>query len=173
DLVTGVQTCALPISPMKPMLAEMAEDLDEVLAVHGGMTAIEYKLDGARIQIHRKGDAVKIFSRRLSDVTSSLPELVAIAKGLPASDFLVEGEVVAVDREGKPLPFQDLMRRFRRVHGIESAQEEIPLKLYLFDVLHLDGRKLIDEPYRVRWEILERVVPRNRSTSRPFALAPA
>src|SRR6058998_434549 len=157
------------LAPMKPMLAEMAEDLDEVLAVHGGMTAIEYKLDGARIQIHRKGDAVKIFSRRLSDVTSSLPELVAIAKSLPAPEFLLEGEVVAVDREGKPLPFQDLMRRFRRVHGIESAQEEIPLKLYLFDVLHLDGRTLIDEPYRVRWEILERLVPPDLLTARRIA----
>ena len=157
------------LAPMKPMLAEMAEDLDEVLAVHGGMTAIEYKLDGARIQIHRKGETVKIFSRRLSDVTSSLPDIVAIAKGLPASDFLLEGEVVAVDREGKPLPFQDLMRRFRRVHGIESAREEIPLKLYLFDVLHLDGRTLIDEPYRVRWEILERLVPPNLLTARRIA----
>src|SRR5437899_7886617 len=98
---------------MKPMLAEMSEDLDEVLAVHGGMTAIEYKLDGARIQIHRKGDAVKIFSRRLSDVTSSLPELVAIAKGLPASEFLVEGEEVAVDREGKTIHIQDHMCRLR------------------------------------------------------------
>src|SRR5256712_1321972 len=157
------------LAPMKPMLAEMAEDLDQVLAVHGGMTAIEYKLDGARIQIHRKGDAVKIFSRRLSDVTSSLPEIVTIAKALPASEFLLEGEVVAVDREGKPLPFQDLMRRFRRVHGIESAQEEIPLKLYLFDVLHLDGRTLIDEPYRVRWEILERLVPPELLTARRIA----
>src|SRR5207247_4029339 len=89
-----------------------------------------------------------------------------IAKGLPASEFLLEGEVVAVDRDGKPLPFQDLMRRFRRVHGIESAQEEIPLKLYLFDVLHLDGRTLIDEPYRVRWEFLERLVPPNLLTAR-------
>src|SRR3989454_1038737 len=83
------------LAPMKPMLAGMAEDLDEVLAVHGGMTAIEYKLDGARIQIHRKGDAVKIFSRRLSDVTSSLPEIVTIAKALPASEFLLEDALVA------------------------------------------------------------------------------
>src|SRR5207247_8354741 len=155
--------------PMKPRLAEMAEDLDEVLAVHGGMTAIEYKLDGARIQIHRKGDAVKIFSRRLSDVTSSLPDIVAIAKGLSASEFLLEGEVVAVDREGKPLPFQDLMRRFRRVHGIESAQETVPLKLYLFDVLHLDGRTLIDDPYRVRWEIPDRHVPPTLLSDRRIA----
>jgi len=154
------------LAPMKPMLAEMSEDLDEVLAVHGGMTAIEYKLDGARIQIHRKGKALKIFSRRLSDVTASLPEIVAIAKSLPASEFLLEGEVVAVDRDGKPLPFQDLMRRFRRVHGIESAAEEIPLKLYLFDILHLDGRTLIDAPYRERWEILERLVPAELLTAR-------
>ncbi len=147
------------LAPMKPMLAEMADDADEVLAEHGGVTAVEYKLDGARIQVHRKGDAVRIFSRRLSDVTSSLPEIVAIARSMPADAFLLEGEVVAIDREGKPLPFQDLMRRFRRVHGIEAAQEEIPLRLYLFDLLHLDGRTMIDEPYRVRWELLERLAP--------------
>jgi DNA ligase-1 len=151
---------------MKPMLAEMGDDLDEVLAEHGGQTAIEYKLDGARIQIHRRGDAVRIFSRRLSDVTSSLPEIEAIARSLPASEFLLEGEVVAVDANGKPLPFQDLMRRFRRVHGIEAAQEEIPLKLYLFDLLHMDGRTLIDEPYRVRWERLEALVPQEYLTAR-------
>src|SRR5881296_516192 len=154
------------LAPMKPMLAEMAEDLDEVLAEHGGETAIEYKLDGARIQIHREGDAVRVFSRRLSDVTSSLPEIVAIARSLPASEFLLEGEVVATDHEGKPLPFQDLMRRFRRVHGIEASKEEIPLKLYLFDLLYVDGRSLIDTPYRLRWEALERLVPPELLTAR-------
>ena len=154
------------LAPMKPMLAEMAEDLDEVLAEHGGETAIEYKLDGARIQIHRKGEAVRVFSRRLSDVTSSLPEIVAVARSLPASEFLVEGEVVATDHEGKPLPFQDLMRRFRRVHGIEASKEEIPLKLYLFDLLYVDGRSLIDTPYRLRWEALERLVPPELLTAR-------
>jgi len=151
---------------MKPMLAEMAEDLDEVLAEHGGQTAVEFKLDGARIQIHRKGDVVRIFSRRLSDVTDSLPEIVAIAKSLPASEFLLEGEVVAINADGKPLPFQDLMRRFRRVHGIAAAQEEIPLKLYLFDLLHVDGQTLIDAPYRARWESLERLVPSEYLTAR-------
>ncbi len=154
------------LAPMKPMLAEIAEDLDEVLSEHGGQTAIEYKLDGARIQIHRKGDRIRIFSRRLSDVTESLPEIVEIAKSLPASEFLLEGEVVAVDADGKPLPFQDLMRRFRRVHGIAAAQEEIPLKLFLFDLLHLDGRTLIDEPYRARWDALEHLVPSEYLTAR-------
>ena len=157
------------LSPVKPMMAEMAEDLDDVLEEHGGTTAIEYKLDGARIQIHRKADSVRIFSRRLSDVTASLPEIVSIARSLPASEFLLEGEVVAIDAHGKPLPFQDLMRRFRRVHGIEAAQEEVPLKLYLFDLLHLDGRTLIDEPNRMRWERLEGLVPREYLTARRIA----
>ena len=154
------------LAPMKPMLAEMAEDLDGVIAEHGGQTAIEHKLDGARIQIHRVDDRVRVFSRRLTDVTGSLPEIVAIARSLQARAFLLEGEVVATDHEGKPLPFQDLMRRFRRVHDIDAAREEIPLKLYLFDLLHLDGRTLIDEPYRVRRELLERLVPRDLLTAR-------
>lgn len=157
------------LAPMKPMLAEMGEDLDEVLAEHGGTTAIEYKLDGARIQIHRVEGRVQIFSRRLTDVTASLPEIVEVARSLPAHEFLLEGEVVATDGHGKPLPFQDLMRRFRRVHGIGAAQSEIPLKLYLFDLLHLDGRTLIDEPYRARWELLERLVPPDLLTSRRVA----
>ncbi len=157
------------LSPVKPMLAELAEDLEEVLSEHGGTTAIEFKLDGARIQIHRKGDAVRIFSRRLSDVTESLPEIVAFARGLPRDEFLLEGEVVAVDREGKPLPFQDLMRRFRRVHDLDMAQREVPLKLFLFDLLALDGRSMIDAPYRARWEALETLVPPQVLTPRRVA----
>ena len=147
------------LSPVKPMLAEMADDPDEVLREHGGETAIEFKLDGARIQIHRVGDAVRIFSRRLTDVTESLPEIVDFARSLPATRFLLEGEVVAVDRAGKPLPFQDLMRRFRRVHDIAEASREIPLHLYLFDILSLEGHDLIDVPYRERWSRLESLVP--------------
>ncbi len=148
------------LSPVKPMLAAMAEDSDEVLGEHGGETVIEFKLDGARIQIHRDADRVRVFSRRLTDVTESVPEVVEFAFSLPAASFLLEGEVVAVDRAGRPLPFQDLMRRFRRVHDIQAAREEIPLKLYLFDVLHVNGRTLLNEPYRVRWAELEAFVPR-------------
>ncbi len=165
--LAGLRTSGLRLlSPVKPMLAEMAEDLEAVLQEHGGETAIEFKLDGARIQIHRDGDAVRIFSRRLSDVTDSLPELVAFARGLPARRFVLEGEVVAVDHSGKPLPFQDLMRRFRRVHDIEAAAREIPLQLYLFDLLALEGDSLIDAPYRERWAHLETLVPREVLTPR-------
>jgi len=168
--VTALRTRSLRLlSPVKPMLAEIAEGPEEVLAEHGGSTAIEFKLDGARIQIHRKGDAVRIFSRRLSDVTESLPEVVGFARRLPSEEFLLEGEVVAVDREGKPLPFQDLMRRFRRIHDLDAAQKEVPLKLFLFDLLALDGRSRINEPYRARWEALERFVPPQVLTPRRIA----
>lgn len=166
----GLRTSSLRLlSPVKPMLAEMADDLGDVLQEHGGQTAIEFKLDGARIQIHREGDTVRIFSRRLSDVTESLPEIVAFARGLPATRFLLEGEVVAVDHAGRPLPFQDLMRRFRRVHDIEAASREIPLRLYLFDLLAVGQETLIDAPYRERWARLESLVTRDVLTPRKVA----
>ena len=148
-------------TPVKPMMAELAEDAETILEEHGGRTAVEYKFDGARIQIHRDGDRVGIFSRRLTDVTASLPEIVDIARALPSRAFLLEGEVVAVDSRGKPLPFQDLMRRFRRVHDIEALRKEIPLKLHLFDLLCRDGAVLLSRPNEERWRELADLVPPN------------
>ncbi|MDR7481095.1 MAG: ATP-dependent DNA ligase [Armatimonadota bacterium] len=143
--------------PLLPMLAEVADDLTEVFAAHGGRTALEYKYDGARVQIHRRGDVVRIWSRRQSEVTSSLPEVVTLAqRELHAREVIADGEVVAVGPEGRPLPFQDLMRRFRRVRAVDEAARAIPLVLHLFDLLWLDGRALIDEPYEARWALLER-----------------
>lgn len=153
--------------PVKPMLAEMADDARQVLAEHKDGTAFEYKFDGARIQIHRKNDKVRIFSRRLTDVTDSLPEIVNFAiKNVKAAEFLIEGEVVATGEAGKPIPFQDLMRRFRRVHEVEDMTEKIPLKLYLFDALEIEGRTLIDEPYTERWKALSRIVTEDRLAPR-------
>src|SRR5512132_1690655 len=144
--------------PLLPMLAEIAGDVDEALAAHDGASAFEYKYDGARIQLHRAGDRVAIWSRRMSDVTRSLPDIVAIARrDLGGAPFILDGEVVALDATGRPLPFQELMRRFRRVRGVEAAVAELPLTLHLFDCLMADGRSLLDEPYAQRWEALERV----------------
>jgi DNA ligase-1 len=141
--------------PIKPMLAEMAEGLGEVFQEHGGISAFEFKYDGARIQIHRKANQIRVFSRRLTDVTSSIPDVVELVReSIHASEYLVEGEVVATGRDEKPLPFQDLMRRFRRVHDIDSMVKSIPLKLFLFDLVYLDGELLIDVPYEKRWSIL-------------------
>jgi DNA ligase 1 len=145
--------------PVKPMLAEMAETLDTVLKEHPEGSAFEFKLDGARIQIHKSGDKVRIYSRRLTDVTDSIGEIVDFAKNkVKASEYLIEGEVVGIGKNGRPIPFQDLMRRFRRVHGIPAMTEKIPLKIQLFDALYVDGRTLIDEPYSERWKILSSLV---------------
>ena len=146
--------------PIRPMLAEMASSIDTVLKEHRGISAFEYKYDGARIQIHRKDAMVRIFSRRLTDVTTSLPDIVEVVKRrVDCPEFLIEGEVVALGENRKPLPFQDLMRRFRRVHEVESMTTEIPLQLFLFDLIYRDGRLLIDKAYEERWSLLQEITP--------------
>jgi DNA ligase-1 len=142
--------------PIKPMLAQMAENSDEVLKEYGGKTAFEYKLDGARIQIHKFRNEVRIFSRRLTDVTESLPEVVQqVHREIKAEEAILEGEVIAVGQDGNPLPFQHLMRRFRRVYDIQTMVREIPVKLYLFDAIYLDGESLISLPYFQRRQRLK------------------
>src|SRR5947208_6400057 len=144
--------------PMLPMLGEITSDFGEVFAAHGGVTALEFKYDGARIQVHFDGQRVGIWSRRLSDVTASLPDVAEIVRrDLGGAPFILDGEVVALDAAGRPLPFQELMRRFRRVHEVERLAREIPLAFHFFDCLMADGRPLIDEPYRVRWDALAAV----------------
>ena len=142
--------------PIKPMLAKMGEDLNEALEEHGGETAFEHKLDGARIQIHKSHDEARIFSRRLTDVTESLPEIVQlIPQEVKAEKAILEGEVIALGKDGNPLPFQHLMRRFRRVHDIDRMVKEIPVILYLFDAIYIDGQSLISLPYIERRERLK------------------
>ena len=141
--------------PVKLMLAQTAETVDEAIAEHDGRTAFEYKYDGARVQIHKRGGEVRVFSRRLTDVTQSLPEVVeAVKDSIKAGEAIVEGEVIAVDDNGFPIPFQHLMRRFKRVHEVRGMAEKIPVRLYLFDVLFLDGESLISLPYVQRRKVL-------------------
>lgn len=145
-------------APLLPMLADIAEDFSEVLETHGGRTALEFKYDGARIQLHKQGKAVRIWSRRRTEVTGSMPEVVAIAQSdLCADSLILDGEVVAVGPDGRPLPFQELMRRYRRIHEVEETAREVPMALHLFDCLLVDGRPLIDEGYEARWSALDRV----------------
>ena len=126
--------------PLKPMLASMSYDIGAVIEEHGGSTAFEYKYDGARIQIHRRANKVRIFSRRLSDVTGSLPDIVGLTLDkIDAEDIILEGEVVAIGESGKPVPFQDLMRRFTRIHDVDAMASKIPLRLNVFDILYRAG----------------------------------
>jgi DNA ligase-1 len=148
-------------SPIRPMLATPAMSIVEAFnMVGGGEVAVEVKYDGARVQIHFLDGAVRIFSRRLTDVTSSLPDVVDIVihnvSGVREAIF--EGEVIAI-REGNPLPFQELMKRFRRVKDVDRAVKEIPTRLYLFDIIYFNGSLLIDKPYVDRYEVLKSVVP--------------
>ena len=134
--------------PVKPMLAQTADAVDKAIREHGGETAFEYKLDGARVQIHKLKDNVRIYSRRLTDVTGSFPEIVRLTRNeVRASEAILEGEIIAVGKNGYPLPFQHLMRRFRRVHNIEQMIEKIPVELHLFDIIYLNGRSLIADTY--------------------------
>jgi DNA ligase-1 len=142
--------------PLKPMLAQTAENLAEIFERYQGRVALEYKLDGARVQIHRRGDQVRIYSRQLADVTASLPDAAAeVGKDLGVEEAIVEGEAIAVDGQGRPLPFQHLMRRFRRKHAVAATIEEIPVQLHLFDVLYINGKTWVDAPYQQRWAALE------------------
>jgi DNA ligase-1 len=143
--------------PLKPMLASVAEDLSEIFGRFKGRVGLEYKLDGARVQIHRQGDEVRIYSRYLADITASLPDVATqVRTSLAADEAILDGEAIAVDSHARPLPFQDLMRRFRRKRDVAATLAEVPVQLHLFDLLYLDGQSLLDTPYQVRWEALER-----------------
>ncbi|MGB9895100.1 MAG: ATP-dependent DNA ligase [Thermoproteota archaeon] len=145
--------------PMKPMLAEMTYDFEEPLREHGGKTAVEVKFDGARVQVHKKGNKIRVYSRRLSDVTESLPDVVEeVRKELRAEEAVLDGEVIAIGSEGKPLPFQELMRRFGRIREVQKKIKEIKLKLYVFDLLYLNGKVLVDESYESRTNKLYDIV---------------
>ncbi len=144
--------------PIKPMLAQTADDVAEALEEHGEETAFEHKLDGARIQIHKSGDDVRIYSRRLTVVTDSFPEIVRLVREkVRAREAILEGEVIALGEDGSPLPFQHLMRRFRRVHNIEEMVELIPVQLYVFDLIYIDGQSLTADSYLERRKRLEEI----------------
>ncbi len=155
---TGVREVKVrPFNPIKPMLAEKAESIVDALEEHGFHSAFEFKFDGIRAQIHKFGDKVKIFSRRLKEITESFPEIVSLIKReVKAREAVLEGEIVAV-KDNKILPFQELIKRLKRIKEKERYIEEIPVKLFLFDLLYLNGEMLIDKPYRERREKLREI----------------
>ncbi len=164
--------------PIKPMLAQKAKDVKEALREHNWETAFEYKLDGLRAQIHKKGNEIRIFSRRLKDVTESFPEIVELVReNIEAEEIVLEGEIIGI-RDDRPLPFQILMRRVRRIEEASRYRKLIPVDIYLFDILYLDGEMLLDKPYEERRKILEgiagkiklvpRLVTRNPEEAQKF-----
>ncbi|MEM2207942.1 MAG: ATP-dependent DNA ligase [Sulfolobales archaeon] len=151
-----------PGIPIRPMLAERLSDPQEILDKTGGLALVEYKYDGERAQIHKTGDKVLIFSRRLENITHQYPDVAELAKeNVKASEAIVEGEIVCVDPDtGAMRPFQELMHR-KRKHDIHDAVREYPVAVYLFDALYVDGVNLISEPIKTRREVLTKVVVEN------------
>ena len=150
---TQAELSASP-KPIRPMLAAPAASVAAAFGILGPLLALEYKLDGARVQVHSMRSGVHIFSRRMNDISPSLPEVAEIMEPLRERQPIFDGEVIAVGRRGEALAFQELMRRFGRVRGIERVQAEQPIRLFIFDLISLDGKLLIDTPYKQRYERL-------------------
>jgi DNA ligase-1 len=146
------------LRPIAPMLADTAESAADALRRYG-RAAFEWKLDGARIQVHRDGATVRVFSRNLRDVTHAVPEVVDAALALPATRVILDGEVIALRGDRSPQPFQVTMRRFGRRQDAAAAQRELPLTPFFFDCLLLDGESLIDHPQGERAAALRGIVP--------------
>ena len=144
--------------PVLPMLAGTADSEEEALG-ELGEAALEWKLDGARVQIHKAGDDVRVYSRRLNEVTGAVPELVEIARALLPRELILEGEAIALRPDGTPHPFQTTMTRFGRRLEVERVRETVPLTLFVFDLLYRDGVSLMDQPLERRSAALAEAVP--------------
>ncbi|MGI8962547.1 MAG: ATP-dependent DNA ligase [Bryobacteraceae bacterium] len=144
--------------PVQPMLAQTAEDVKEALQ-ELEEAALEYKFDGARVQAHKSGDEVVVFSRRLNEVTAAVPEVVQSVRALPLKDLILDGEVLSLDERGRPHPFQITMRRFGRKLEVDRMAREQPVVPFWFDLIYSNGSPLVDEPQARRFADLTELVP--------------
>jgi DNA ligase-1 len=152
--------------PVGPMLAQTASGVGEALERLGGTAVFEAKLDGARVQIHRAGDAVSIYTRSLDDVTERLPEVVEAALALPVTDLIADAEAIALRADARPHRFQVTASRFGRSVDIATARTAQPLSVFVFDLLHLDGEDLLDRPTSERVAALDAIVPKTQRVDR-------
>jgi DNA ligase-1 len=143
-----------PLRPVGPMLAQTASDVEAALARIAEAT-VEWKLDGARIQAHRAGGEIAVFTRNLADITPRVPEIVAVVRALAVDSIVLDGEAIALRADGRPEPFQVTMSRF----GTRTPGGERTLSVFFFDCLHLDGDDLVDLPGRERVARLDACVP--------------
>ena len=156
--------------PVGPMLAQTASSITDALERIDGEAAFEAKLDGARIQIHRDGDAVSIYTRSLDEVTDRLPEVVAAMRALPVRTLVADGEAIALKADGSPHPFQVTASRF----GTKApGPDRLPVSAFVFDVLHVDGDDLLDLPAAERFAVLDRIIPPDERPDRLITADPA
>ncbi|MBI2695854.1 ATP-dependent DNA ligase [Mycobacterium nebraskense] len=159
--------------PVGPMLAQTASGVDDALERHGGTTIFEAKLDGARVQIHRAGDDVTVYTRSLDDVTARLPEVVEATLALPVHDLIADGEAIALRPDNRPHRFQVTASRFGRSVDVAAARAAQPLSVFFFDILHRDGADLLDAPTAERLAALDALVPAAQRVDRLVTSDPA
>ncbi|HEY1439758.1 MAG TPA: ATP-dependent DNA ligase, partial [Mycobacterium sp.] len=159
--------------PVGPMLAQTATSVADALERHGGTTIFEAKLDGARVQIHRAGNQVTVYTRSLDDVTARLPEVVEATLALPVSELIADGEAIALRPDNRPQRFQVTASRFGRSVDVAAAQLAQPLSLFFFDILHCDGADLLDAPTTDRLAALDALVPAGQRVDRLVTSDPA
>ncbi|POX86164.1 ATP-dependent DNA ligase [Mycobacterium kansasii] len=159
--------------PVGPMLAQTATGVTDALERHYGTTIFEAKLDGARVQIHRAGDHVTVYTRSLDDVTARLPEVVEATLALPVHELIADGEAIALRPDHRPHRFQVTASRFGRSVDVAAARATQPLSVFFFDILHRDGDDLLDAPTTERLAVLDAVVPVRHRVDRLITSDPA
>jgi DNA ligase-1 len=158
--------------PLRPMLAQPVASVADALAKLP-RAALEYKLDGIRVQIHRSSEDVAVFTRTLDDITDRVPELVEMAAGLAVRDVVLDGEAIALDDRGRPRSFQETAARTSSRLDVEALRRRIPLHVFCFDVMHLDGESVLARPARDRQQLLEAVLPAELRVPRVVTGEPA
>jgi len=157
--VAGLERYGIALfRPLAPMLAQPADDIDDAMA-RIGMAAIEWKLDGARVQVHKQADEVRIYSRTGKEVTAAAPEIVAAVRAADTRTLILDGEAIALTPGGAPYPFQETMSRFGRVQDIEAMRAKMPLSVFFFDCLRRDDDDLTALPASGRFDALAAVLP--------------
>jgi DNA ligase 1 len=159
--LSGLQALDIePMRPVRPMLSQNVVDASEALDVMGGQAAFETKYDGARIQVHKLGPDIKLFSRKMEDLTDALPDIrEAVKESVHADSVILDCEAIAVDkRTGEVIPFQNVLNRLRRKHKVRELSHQIPMQLRPFDILYLNGVSLVDHPFVERRALLEKTV---------------
>ncbi len=156
----GLQQFQLRVlHPVVPMLAQTAQDPSAVLRILAGPVQFDWKMDGGRIQVHKQGAQVRIYTRALNEIGAAIPEVVAAVRALPATDLILDGEALVHAADGRPQPFQVTMRRFGRSLNVQALLEKLPMRAYYFDCLLLDGEVLTEQPLSERMAALARAVP--------------
>lgn len=150
-------------TPIKVMLFQKAKGFEDALETVGIPCAVEYKYDGFRVQLHKKGDQINLYTRRLEEVTKQFPDVIKAAEAIKAKDCIIDAEIIGIKSDGTYVPFQQISQRIRRKHGIEELVKKLPVVIRAFDIMEVDGTNLLETPFQERRKQLEKILPKTKS----------